>query len=158
MCVAVSGGPDSLALTALTRALYYEKKFKIYYVLVDHNLRAGSSKEAESVKKLLKKNKISLHVIKNKKKLKIMFKAKLEKFDMTFFSAFCRKKGIRTILTAHNLEDQVETFFIRLSRGSGLHGLSSMKETNKLDKITLLRPLLEIRKNDLIKITKTAFR
>ena len=52
----------------------------------------------------------------------------------------------------------METFFIRLSRGSGLHGLSSMKEKNKLDKrITLLRPLLEIRKNDLIKITKTAF-
>ena len=43
----------------------------------------------------------------------------------------CEK--IKTILTAHNLEDQVETFFIRLSRGSGLQGLSSMKSINKIN-------------------------
>ena len=45
---------------------------------------------------------------------------------------FCKKKKINAILTAHNLEDQVETFFIRLSRGSGLDGLSSMKKINKI--------------------------
>ena len=43
-------------------------------------------------------------------------------------------RNIKTILTAHNLEDQVETFFIRLSRGSGLTGLSSMEESTKLNK------------------------
>ena len=45
-----------------------------------------------------------------------------------------QKKKIKTILTAHNLEDQVETFFIRLSRGSGLTGLSAMKPLTKLNK------------------------
>ena len=43
-----------------------------------------------------------------------------------------KKKRINTVLTAHNLEDQVETFFIRLSRGSGLTGLSSMKTLSKM--------------------------
>ena len=99
LLVAVSGGPDSLALTALLKAVSYEKKCKIYYVLVDHNLRKNSAKEAQSVKKLLKKYQINLYILKNQKKINI-------------------------ILTAHNLEDQVETFFIRLSRGSGLDGLS----------------------------------
>ena len=69
------------------------------------------------------------------------------------------KKKIKTILTGHNLDDQVETFFIRLSRGSGLTGLSSMKPLSKLDKkIDLYRPLLDVKKNSLIKISKKIFK
>ena len=64
------------------------------------------------------------------------------------------KNNIRTILTGHNLEDQVETFLIRLSRGS-LRGLSSMKPLTKIDRqITLYRPLLDIKKKFLTKILK----
>ena len=66
--MAVSGGPDSLALVALAKLFNYETKCKIYYVLIDHNLRKNSSTEANSVKRLLKKNKINLLIIKNKKK------------------------------------------------------------------------------------------
>ena len=61
-------------------------------------------------------------------------------------------------MTAHNLEDQVETFFIRLSRGSGLKGLSAMKQLNKIDsKVYIYRPLLDIKKKFLIKISKNSF-
>ena len=71
---------------------------------------------------------------------------------------FCKRKKIKTILTAHNLEDQVETFFIRLSRGSGLYGLSSMKQISEISKkIHLVRPLLDVKKEKLIKISKTVF-
>ena len=52
--VAVSGGPDSLALAALSKKLQYEKKIKVFYALVDHSIRKDSAKEAILVKKLLK--------------------------------------------------------------------------------------------------------
>ena len=71
---------------------------------------------------------------------------------------YCKKNGIKVLLTAHNLEDQVETFFIRLSRGSGLKGLSSMRPISKIEKqITLFRPLLDVKKKFLIKISKNIF-
>ena len=158
LLVAVSGGPDSLALTALSKALVYEKKCKIYYVLIDHNLRKGSSKEALSVKKLLKKHKINLFILKNSKVIDKNIQSQAREIRYELLSKFCKKKNISTILTAHNLEDQVETFFIRLSRGSGLHGLSSMKEVSKLEKkIILVRPLLDVKKIKLIKISKIIF-
>ncbi len=65
---------------------------------------------------------------------------------------------MKVILTAHNLEDQVETFFIRLSRGSGLKGLSAMKTITKINsQVSLFRPLLDTKKKKLIKISKNIF-
>ena len=158
LLIAVSGGPDSLALTALSKAFSYQKKCKTYYVLIDHNLRKNSSKEALSVKKLLKKYQINLTILKNKKLINRNIQSNAREIRYNLLTTFCKKKKIKTILTAHNLEDQVETFFIRLSRGSGLHGLSSMKQISKIDKnIILLRPLLEFKKVQLIKISKIVF-
>ena len=156
--VAVSGGPDSLALVALSKAYSYQKRVKFYYVLINHNIRKNSFSESKKVKFLLKKNKISLTIISNKKKIfsNIQNSARLIRYQ--FLTSFCKKKKIKYILTAHNLEDQIETFFIRLSRGSGLKGLSSMRDfTNLTNKIILYRPLLDIKKEELVKITKKIF-
>ena len=67
--VAVSGGPDSLALVALTKAYNFCKKTTFYYLLVDHNIRKNSSQEAKKVKNLLKKEHLNLKVLLNKKKI-----------------------------------------------------------------------------------------
>ena len=156
--IAVSGGPDSLALTALAKAYSYENRCKIYYVLVDHNIRKNSSQEAKSVKRLLKKYQIALHVLKNKKIIRKNIQSEARTVRYNLLINFCKKKKIKTIFTAHNLEDQVETFFIRLSRGSGLQGLSSMKQIYQINgNISLIRPLLDFKKNQLIKISKLTF-
>ncbi len=156
--IAVSGGPDSLALTALAKSYSYENKSKFFYVLVDHNLRKNSSREAKSVKKLLKKHQINLKILKNKKKIKKNIQSEARKVRYNLLSTFCKKKKINTILTAHNLEDQVETFFIRLSRGSGLDGLSSMEKISTIEGgIKLARLLLDFKKINLIKISKIIF-
>jgi tRNA(Ile)-lysidine synthase len=131
--VGVSGGPDSLALVALTSAYLHTKKTKFYYVLVDHNIRKNSANEAKQVKNLLKKNKINLNIIFNKKKITKNIQGQARNIRYEILSNYCKKNKIKTLLTAHNLEDQVETFFIRLSRGSGLRGLSSMNSLSKID-------------------------
>jgi tRNA(Ile)-lysidine synthase len=156
--VAVSGGPDSMALVALSIAYSHKKKTKFHYVLVDHNIRLNSAKEAKQVKNLLKKKNINLKIILNKKKIIKNIQGIARNIRYEILSNYCRRNNISALLTAHNLEDQVETFFIRLSRGSGLKGLSSMNFLSKVDsKINLYRPLLDIKKKFLIKISKRVF-
>ena len=157
--VAVSGGPDSLALAALTKIYSSKNIKKFYYALINHNIRSNSLSEAKQVKILLKKFGIRLEVINNKKKITKNIQAEARKIRYDNLINFCKKKNIKTIITAHNLEDQVETFFIRLSRGSGLTGLSSMKTHTKINKdIYLYRPLLGTKKKYLIKISKIMFK
>jgi tRNA(Ile)-lysidine synthase len=156
--VAVSGGPDSLALVALTIAYKLQSKTKFYYLLVDHNIRHNSNQEAKKVKNLLKKKKIYLKIFLNKKKIikNIQAEARNARYDI--LTSYCKKINVKVFLTAHNLEDQVETFFIRLSRGSGLKGLSAMKPLSKINsKVSLYRPFLDIKKKFLIKISKIIF-
>ena len=156
--VAVSGGPDSLALVALTKAYTFYKKTNFYYLLVDHNIRINSSQEAKKIKNLLKKEYLNLKILLNKKKITKNIQAEARNVRYDILNTFCKKNNIKVILTAHNLEDQVETFFIRLSRGSGLKGLSSMKSLNKINnQVSLFRPLLDTRKKFLIKISKIVF-
>ena len=156
--VAVSGGPDSLALVALTKAYTFCKKTKFYYVLVDHNIRKNSGQEAKKVQNFLKKKNLKLRVFLNKKKIVKNIQAEARNIRYDIFKNFCLKNKIKIILTGHNLEDQVETFFIRLSRGSGLKGLSSMKPISKINsQVSLFRPLLGTQKKFLVKISKTIF-
>ena len=117
-------------------------------LLIDHNIRKNSKKEAKKVKKLLKNNKINLKIISNKKKIVKNIQAEARNTRYEILKNYCKKKNIKVMLTAHNLEDQVETFLIRLSRGSGLKGLSAMKPLTKItSKVDLYRPLLDIKKN-----------
>ncbi len=156
--IAISGGPDSLALAALFKAYSYDKKIKIYYVLINHNIRKNSLNEAHQVKKLLKKQKINLNVLSNRKSIIKNIQGNARKIRYNLLADFCKKKRAKTVVTAHNLEDQVETFFIRLSRGSGLTGLSGMKSITKLKgNINLYRPLLDTNKKILVEISRSIF-
>ena len=156
--VAVSGGPDSLALVALTKSYTFFRKTKFFYVLVNHNIRKNSYHEANQVKKLLKKKNIILRIVQNKKKITKNIQAEARNARYKLISDYCKKNRIKIILTAHNLEDQVETFFIRLSRGSGLKGLSSMKSLSEINsQVSLFRPLLDTKKKYLQKISINTF-
>ena len=156
--VGVSGGPDSLALTALSQIYKREKKSKAFFVLIDHGIRKNSKAEANSVKKLLKKYGIFLNIIRNKELIKKNVQNEARKIRYKLLLNFCKKKKIKFILTAHHSDDQIETFLIRLSRGSGVQGLSSMNKVTKLENnISLFRPLLELKKKDLTYLAKKVF-
>ena len=163
ICVAVSGGSDSMAIAFLAK--YYSinnKNVKIFYCTVDHKLRIDSTNEAKLTKKELKKYGIDCKILtwKGSKKLKnIQSDARNKRYELIFEE--CKKKNINLILTAHQKEDIYENFFIRLIRGSGLKGLSTFnqlkKNINKEYNISILRPLLSISKVDLNYITKNVF-
>ncbi len=158
-CIALSGGPDSIALTFLAKCYSIEKKTNYYYYIVDHKLRPNSTDEAKLVKKQLAKFDIKCEILtwKNKKIYSnIQSKARNKRYELIFTE--CLKKKINLVLTAHQKDDLFENFFIRLIRGSGLKGLSSFSKIKtriiKKKDIYVLRPLLNFSKLDLIYIAK----
>jgi len=156
--VAVSGGPDSLALTALSKIYLSEQKSKVFFVLIDHGIRSSSLKEANAVKSLLKKKKINLTILSNREKINKNIQSQARDVRYKLLLNFCKKNRIKFILTGHHSNDQIETFLIRLSRGSGVQGLSSMKKVSILkNKIKLVRPLLDEKKKNLTILAKQYF-
>ena len=109
------------------------------------------------VKKLLQTNNIYLNILKNTKKIKSNIQKNARDLRYKLLVKYCKKKNAKSILVAHHQDDQVETFLIRLSRGSGIEGLSSMSERTKLNNINLIRPFLDFNKQQLIYISKKIF-
>tara|TARA_B100000945_G_scaffold305762_1_gene292560 strand:+ start:925 stop:1947 length:1023 start_codon:yes stop_codon:yes gene_type:complete len=156
--VAVSGGPDSMALAGLSSILAVQKNYNVFFILVDHGIRKNSSSEAKKVKKLLQKNNIQLNVLKNKTVITKNIQKNAREVRYELLSKFCKKNKLKYLLTAHHQDDQIETFFIRLSRGSGVEGLSSMSEKTNIKYGTkLIRPFLDLEKEKLKYIAKKLF-
>ena len=158
--VGVSGGPDSLCLALLSKMYNSEFNNKTYNLIVDHKIRKESSKEASKVKNILKKNNIDSEVLiwkGAKPKKNIQLEAREIRYKL--ISDYCLKHKIDYIVTGHHQDDQIENFFIRLFRGSGLTGLSSMDECSNYNKnLKIIRPLLTITKQNLKIVTKFYFK
>ena len=156
--VAVSGGPDSLALSFLTKIYSIKKSINVKYYIVDHKLRKDSTNEVKFVTNLLKKLSIKLNILNwigKKPKNNIQSIARIKRYDLLIKEA--KKFNIKSILLAHHRGDLQENFFIRIIRGSGLSGLVSFDKNSQIHQINLIRPLLKFDKKDLIYISKNIF-
>ena len=156
--VAVSGGPDSLALAFFSKIYSIKKSLKIKYFLVDHKLRNNSSVEALFVKNLLKDFSIDLDILKwngKKPKNNIQSLARKKRYNLLINQS--KKFKINHILFGHHEDDVYENFFIRLLRGSGLKGIVSLDKTTLINNVNILRPLINVEKKDLIYISKKVF-
>ena len=156
--VAVSGGPDSLALAFLSKIYSIQKNLKVKFYIIDHKLRSESTDEARYVKKILNKFQINaeiLHWQGIKPKSNIQSAARTKRFELLISK--CKKLGVTYILLGHHQEDLIENFFIRILRGSGLKGLISLSKKTKLQNVTILRPLINQKKEDLVFISKKVF-
>jgi tRNA(Ile)-lysidine synthase len=145
--VAVSGGPDSLALSFLAKIYSIIKSIDIKYFIVDHGLRKNSKLEAKDVQKKLKNFSIKLNILtwRGKKPRKnIQSIAREKRYKLLTDEA--KKFKIKNILLGHQLDDLFENFFIRILRGSGLKGLISLDKEVHLNQVNLIRPLIEIDK------------
>ncbi len=156
--VAVSGGPDSLALAFLAKIYSIKRKLVPKFFIVDHKLRTESTKEAKVVKDLLKRILITPEILtwKGKKPSKnIQSLSRIKRYELIYKQ--CDKYKIKNILIGHHQDDLFENFFIRLLRGSGLKGLISLDKENKIGDKNLLRPLLDQKKEDLVFLSKNVF-
>ncbi len=156
--VAVSGGPDSLALAFLAKIYSLKKKISAKFFIVDHKLRVNSTSEAKIIKNLLKKNLIFSEILtwKGKKPTSnVQSKARANRYELLFKK--CNKLRIRNIMVGHHKNDLIENFFIRMLRGSGLKGLVSLDIKTSKNNKNLLRPLLYQEKLDLEFISKKVF-
>ena len=155
---AVSGGPDSLALSFLAKIYSIKNSINIKYFIVDHRLRKNSTLEAKYIQKKLKNFSIKLNILiwkgtKPKKNIQSIAREKRYKL----LTDIAKKYKIQNILLGHHLDDLFENFFIRILRGSGLKGLISLDKETHNNHIKLIRPLIKIEKKDLIYISNYVF-
>jgi len=156
--VAVSGGPDSLALSFLAKIYSIKKCTDVKYFIVDHKLRNNSTLEAKHVQKKLKDFAIKLNILTwkgLKPKKNIQSIARDKRYEL--LTGIAKKYRIQNILLGHHLDDLFENFFIRILRGSGLQGLISLDRETQKNQINLIRPLIKIDKKDLIYISNYIF-
>ena len=158
--LAVSGGSDSLCLAYFGKMYTSQFKNNIHVLIVDHKLRKESYKEALKVKRILKKQGIESKVLHWRGKIpRSNIQRKARNMRYSLMSNYCLNKNIKYLITAHHMDDQIENFFIRLSRGSGLSGLSSMSESVSYNSnLEIVRPFLSIKKKDLKYVTLNFFK
>ena len=155
--IAVSGGPDSLALLLLAAAA---RPGKVEAATIDHALRPESAREAEMVAGLCAQLGVP-HVIRKvewdeKPETAIQERARAVRYRL--LGDWARERGIRALLTAHHIDDQAETFLMRLARGAGVRGLGAMRPVVSPPGGygALVRPLLGWRRSELEQICADA--
>lgn len=144
IAVGVSGGADSLFAVLKAKEELGPLGYEIIGLTVDHGLRESARQEAAFVHELMKTKKIEHHTLVwegLKPKTGVEEAARLARYDL--LENWCAANGVRYLMTAHHLLDQVETFFMRLERGSGLDGLCGMRALTEFKTICVLRPFLE---------------
>jgi tRNA(Ile)-lysidine synthase len=150
IAAAVSGGGDSMALALLLNYWTKERGGRMIALTVDHVLRPDSGEEAERVGDTLRAHDIGHEILTwegEKPQTHIQERAREKRYEL--LTAACRRHGCKDLALAHNLEDRAETFWMRLSHGSGLDGLAGMAAARDVDGVRLIRPALSFTRADL---------
>ena len=146
--VGVSGGADSVALLHILHRLGYS----ITAAHLNHSIRGAEADGDEAFVKALCK-KLGIKCVTAKADVPALAKEKgisLEMAARHARHAFFKTLGEVRVALAHHADDQLETFFLRAARGTGPGGLSGMKSFQTLEGLTLVRPMLGIRRAEII--------
>jgi tRNA(Ile)-lysidine synthase len=151
--IAVSGGPDSLALLLLAAAA---RPGLIEAATVDHGLRPESPAEAQLVASICEAQGIP-HAIRTaewSEKPATAIEERAREVRYALLGRWVEERGLSALATAHHLDDQAETLLMRLNRGSGVRGLAAMRPATRIpgSDLPLLRPLLGWRRSELERI------
>jgi len=151
--VAVSGGPDSLALLLLAAAA---RPGQVEAATIDHRFRPESRSEAEMVARVCERLDVRHAILAARwselPESAIQERARKERYLLLGYWA--EERGLDAIVTAHHAEDQAETVLMRLARGAGVRGLAGIRPRSVSPgaHVRLVRPLLEWRRSELDQI------
>lgn len=149
--IAFSGGLDSTGLVAVFLELQKEWCLDLFLGHFNHRLRPGAGEDEQFVRKVAQEHALPLFVASED----VRSFAKLNRLNLEeagrmlryeFLSKTAQKIGGAKIATGHTLNDQAETFFLRLMRGSGLKGLGSI---SPVVEGRIIRPLLSVERKDI---------
>ena len=159
--IAVSGGPDSVALLHLFHSLRGQAgwSLRLHVVHLNHQLRgAESDADAEFVRALAKRLSVPITVesidIKAQAAesgVSIEQAGRQARYDL--YERVCLKLGSRAVALAHHADDNAETILYRIVRGTGLRGLGGIRAVRAIrpgSDIHIVRPLLDIRQQTLV--------
>ena len=147
--LAVSGGPDSLALLILAARTL---PGQIEAATVDHRLRPESRAEADYVAAICASLDITHHILTPAQPITGSMQAAARETRYALLTECARQQGCDWIATAHHADDQLETLLMRLARGSGANGLSGVRARQGM----VIRPLLDFTKAELKAICASA--
>lgn len=152
--LAVSGGPDSLALLLLAQAAL---PGQIAVASIDHGLRPEAAGEVALVERITGERGIPFTPLQVTLAPGNM-QARAREARYGALAVWAKAESLGAVATAHHADDQAETLLMRLNRGSGLAGLAGVRANGIIDgsEITLLRPLLSWRKPELAGVVSSA--
>lgn len=151
LAVAVSGGPDSLALLLLAHAAH---PGRVEAATVDHRLRPENAAEAAMVARICADLVVPHETLADPEApiAGASAQARARALRYRLLANWAAGRGIALLATAHHADDQAETVLMRLARGAGLSGLSAVRPRRDEGEVALLRPLLGWRRHELAAI------
>lgn len=155
VAVAVSGGADSMALMRLLASWAGERQIVVHGLTVDHQLRDAAAAEAVQVGTWLGMHNIPHTILRwqdgpHERTLARSVQSAARAARYRLMTDWCAANDCSHLLVAHHADDQVETFLLRLARGSGVDGLAAMASSSVRDGIVVARPLLGFAKAQLV--------
>ncbi|NGX34596.1 MAG: tRNA(Ile)-lysidine synthase [Candidatus Anoxychlamydiales bacterium] len=158
--LAYSGGTDSACLLDLLLKVKDEYKIDLHVAHVDHGWRKESGFQALEIKEKMKELKISFHLKKLKMApikldpIRLEPKKNLENESrnqrILFFKSLFKKYKYQALITAHQKDDLAETVLKRFLEGANIFSLTSMQKVSKFDDFLIFRPLLDVKKTDIL--------
>src|SRR3954470_23762026 len=151
--IAVSGGPDSLALLLLAAAAF---PANVHAATVDHRLRPEAAAEAAHVAMICAGLGIPHRILAVTVAPGASVQAQARAARYAALGGWMAEEGLEALLTGHHQDDQAETLLMRLVRGSGLAGLAGIRPAARIAGVKVCRPLLGWRRAELAAIVAAA--
>jgi len=157
LALAVSGGPDSMALALLADGWARARGGRVTALTVDHRLRPDSGREARQVERWLAARGIAHAILVRRgprPEAGVQQAARTARYAL--LEGWCAARGVLHLLLGHHRDDQAETVLLRRAAGSGEAGLAAMAAIAERDHVRLLRPLLDIPRARLLTVLAAA--